>query len=151
MAYGCTVYCQIVTKNGIGTGVDPVETKHITMMNNMQASQCRPAVARQTNRPAMNIRQDDQHLELQFAVPGFRKEELTIRVEDQILIVEGKPAATDGTKPFVHREFRPLAFEQKLRLSERIEADTIQANAEDGVLRVTLGLKQPLRHEIAVA
>ncbi len=120
-------------------------------MNNMQTSQCRPAVARHTNRPAMNIRQDDQHLELQFAVPGFRKEELTIRVEDQVLIVEGKPAAADGTKQFVRREFRPLAFEQRLRLSDRIDADNIQANAEDGILHVTLGLKQPLRHDIAVA
>lgn len=120
-------------------------------MYSMQKATCQPATARQSPRPAMNIRQDENQLEIQFAVPGFRKDELTIRVEEQVLIVEGKPANAPEVNGFVRREFRAAAFEHRIRLHDRIDGEAILARVEDGILHVTLGLKQPLRRDIAVA
>lgn len=112
-----------------------------------------PANCRQTAsaiRPAMNIRKEDQAIELQFAVPGFRRDDLTINVEDGHLVITGTPRAEE-VNGFVRREFRPAAFEKRFQLSERVNQDQIQARVEDGILHVTIGLVQPLRREIAVA
>lgn len=102
-------------------------------------------------RPAMNILRDEDGLRLQFAVPGYRREELHLRVEEGHLVVEGKPAEAKTGGEIVRREFAPAAFTRKFRLDERIEAGAVEARVEHGVLEVTLRFKQPVRHEIAVA
>jgi HSP20 family protein len=120
------------------------------MMYQKAMTNCRPAVAAQT-RPAMNILQGEDAITLQFAVPGFRKEQLGIRVEEGLLYVEGKPSTDPKPDGLIRCEFGPAAFTKSFRLSERVDATAIQARVEDGVLSVTLGLRQPLRREIAVA
>jgi HSP20 family protein len=115
-----------------------------------QLSSCRPTHGR-TARPAMNVLQAEDRIELQFAVPGFRKEQLGIRVEEGLLHVEGKADGETRSPGLVRREFGPIPFHKSFRLSERVDASAIQARVEDGVLTVTIGLKQPLRREIAVA
>jgi len=117
-------------------------------MMTFNPANCRPVS--QTNRPAMNIRKEDQAIELQFTVPGFRREDLNIRVEDNHLVITGTPPAEE-VNGFVRREFRPLAFEKKFKLGDRVATDAIQAKVEDGILHVTIGLTEPIRREIAVA
>lgn len=73
-------------------------------MMTFNPANCRPVS--QTNRPAMNIRKEDQAIELQFTVPGFRREDLNIRVEDNHLVITGTPPAEE-VNGFVRREFRP--------------------------------------------
>lgn len=117
-------------------------------MHSYHPAQCRPAAT--SVRPAMNIREENQTIELQFVVPGFKREDLTIRVEDQHLVITGEPKQEE-VNGFVRREFRPAAFEKRFKLSERVAQDAIQAKVEDGILHVTIGLIEPVRREIAVA
>ncbi len=117
-------------------------------MNHHHPAQCRPVAA--TVRPAMNIREENQNIELQFVIPGFRREDLTIKVEDQHLIITGQPRKEE-INGYVRREFRPAPFEKRFKLTDRVAQDAINAKVEDGILHVTIGLTEPIRREIAVA
>lgn len=120
------------------------------MMYQQSVSPCRPTRAA-TSRPAMNVLQGEDAITLQFAVPGFRKDQLGIRVEEGLLHVEGKPSGESAPEGLIRREFGPVPFSKSFRLSERVDASAIQARVEDGILSVTIGLRQPRRREIAVA
>lgn len=125
--------------------------KHKTMNYTPIHAAIRSTAAAQTAaRPMMNIQKTGEHLLLQFAVPGYRKEDLSIQVVEQELIVEGKASRREATG-FVRREFAPANFRQSYRLGARIDREAIHAVVEDGVLTVTLGLVQPRRHEVAIA
>lgn len=117
-------------------------------MHIAQPNTCRPNG--EAARPALNIRKADQSVELQFAVPGFRKDDLTVRVDGEDLVILGQPQPED-INGFVRREFRPFPFEKRFRLGERVAQDQILARVEDGILHITIGLTQPLHREIAVA
>ena len=101
-------------------------------------------------RPAVNIRRENERIELQFVVPGLRREDLHIRIEDDHLVVTGTPDH-QPTADFVRREFQPTAFEQRYKLGQKVDQSHIDAKVENGILTVTLGLVEPIRREIAVA
>ena len=52
-----------------------------------QNTSCAPAPSRAVARPAYDVREDDGQAVLQVALPGVRKEDLTITVEGQALVV----------------------------------------------------------------
>lgn len=101
--------------------------------------------------PAINILQGANELLIQLAVPGYKKDQITVRVEDQTLHIEGNAPTQTDAGAFVRREFSIKPFKQSLKLGDRVDPSVIQARVEDGLLTITLGLHQPLRREIAVA
>lgn len=124
------------------------QKQNLMKMTSYPPAQCRPAAA--SVRPAMNVREENQTIELQFVIPGFRRDDITIQVEDQHLIIKGEPGKEE-INGYVRREFRPAAFEKRFKLSDRVAQDAIEARVEDGILFVTVGLIEPVRREIAVA
>ena len=68
-------------------------------------------------------------LELSIIVPGFKKEEITVNVEHQNLIITGKPEKTTNiTQPF-----------QKIyRLPLSVNPDKITAKQENGLLIISV-------------
>jgi len=121
------------------------------MIYRMPVARIRSVEEPRTERPAMNIVREDEGIRLQLAVPGFRKEDLQLRVEEGHLVVEGKPETSIPTAGVLRREFAPAPFIRRFRLDERIEADTVEARVEHGILEIGLRFRQPVRHEIAVA
>lgn len=73
-------------------------------------------------------------------LPGFRKEDLSVEVEDGVLTITGHrkvEAPTDGEKeePAATQERRVT---RSIALPEQVKVDAIQAKYENGVLTVTL-------------
>lgn len=101
-------------------------------------------------RPRMNILRTNEFLELQFAVPGYKKEDFDIRVEGQHLMVASKPLQNAPEK-FERKEFGVVPFEHAFKLGDQIEQNEIDAKVEDGVLTLKLKVTQPLRRDIPVA
>ncbi|KAJ1428749.1 HSP20-like chaperone [Sesbania bispinosa] len=64
-------------------------------------------------------------------IPGVRKEELRVEVEDSRYLIIRTEAVDESTEP-VRR------FERKFRLPGRVDVDGISAGYEDGVLTVTV-------------
>ncbi len=91
--------------------------------------------------PAVNIIENLTKFAIEIAAPGLKKEDFSIEVEEDTLKISSKRASekeedTDST--FRKREFNYESFERSFKLPENIEIDNIQANYEDGVLKVTL-------------
>lgn len=92
------------------------------------------------NFPAVNIAETNDAYELEFNVPGRKKEDFKITVDKDILTVsfEKKEENKEESKQFIKREFTLQSFKRSFTLDEKINADEINAKYEDGLLLLTL-------------
>lgn len=92
--------------------------------------------------PAINIIENLPNFVVELAAPGLRKTDFNIEVEEDRLIISSKKVEenTEENKDFhfIKREFNYQSFERSFMLPENINTEDIQANYENGVLRVTL-------------
>jgi HSP20 family protein len=107
------------------------------------------------NNPAVNIVETNDSYELEFNVPGRKKEDFKITVDKDILTVsfEKKEEEKEENKKFIKREFVSKSFKRSFTLDEKINAEDINAKYEDGLLRLTLPKKEEVKvlpKEIAV-
>ncbi|HUZ60435.1 MAG TPA: Hsp20/alpha crystallin family protein [Hanamia sp.] len=107
------------------------------------------------NFPAVNIAETKDDYELEFNVPGRKKEDFKITVDKNILTVsfEKKEEQKEEGKQFIKREFVTQSFKRSFTLDEKINADEINAKYEDGLLLLTLPKKEEVKvlpKEIAI-
>lgn len=93
--------------------------------------------------PGVDVYEDPERLSFRFDVPGVKKEELTVRVENSILTIEGKRVfESEAKRQNFHRIERAHgAFARSFSLPATVSAEHIQAELKDGVLNVTLAKK----------
>lgn len=95
------------------------------------------------NIAAMNVKETSDGYEVELAAPGFKKENFTLKVENNVLHIsaksENKTESTEGK--YTRREFSYQEVERSLRLGNNIDADKIAANYTDGILSVKLPRK----------
>jgi HSP20 family protein len=95
--------------------------------------------------PAADLAVSERDLVLTLDLPGLTAEDLSIEVHNNELTVRGerKPReAIDGTS-YVYAQ-RPFgAFEHRVQLPKGIDADSITANMEHGVLSLIVPKPEP--------
>ena len=96
-----------------------------------------------TNIPATNIVEADDHFDVQLAVPGKKKSDFTIELEESILTIssetETKYTEKEGT--FTRKEFGCNSFKRSFSVPETVSADKISASYKNGILTVSLPKK----------
>jgi len=99
------------------------------------------------NFPAVNICETNDNYELEFNVPGRKKEDFKITVDKNILSVsfEKKEEQKEENKQFIKREFSAQSFKRSFTLDEKINADDINAKYENGILQLTLPKKEEVK------
>jgi len=106
-------------------------------------------VAKNTNMnfPAVNISETKDNYELEFNVPGRKKEDFKITVDKNILTVsfEKKEDNKEENRQYVKREFITQSFKRSFTLDEKINADNIDARYENGILSLTLPKKEEVK------
>ena len=113
------------------------------------------AAGESTGYPPYNIEtvgQDAYRIEM--AVAGFKPEELAIEVKENVLTVQGKKAANDDSRRYLHRGLAERNFERRFQLADYVVVT--DANLADGLLSVSLKrevpeAKKPRRIEIGTA
>jgi HSP20 family protein len=98
-----------------------------------------------TYKPAANVREDEKTYTLELALPGFVKDEITIKFEDEVLtITAGRQPKEDEKGPkYTWNEFGYKSkYERSFQLPETVNADEISAAFENGILLVTLPKKE---------
>ncbi len=93
--------------------------------------------------PPYNLRSvaDDQY-QVELAVAGFNKDQVTVTVEDNRLVVEGNQAEDETTaENFLHRGIAKRRFRQSFALAEFVEVTG--AELRDGILRIDLARVVP--------
>jgi HSP20 family protein len=79
----------------------------------------------------------ENDIELRFDLPGIDPESIDVTVDRGVLSVSARRAEeyTEGEKPFI-RERVMGSYTRRLRLSDAVDAEKIEASYTDGVLTV---------------
>jgi HSP20 family molecular chaperone IbpA len=85
--------------------------------------------------PPYNVEETTLGLRLTLAVAGFMKDELSVTVEDNQLVVRGRQTEADG-KTFLHRGIAARQFLRSFVLADGIEVSA--AALEQGLLKIDL-------------
>ena len=71
--------------------------------------------------PPYNIeRTDENAYRIEMAVAGFRPEELNIEVKENLLTVQGRKAANDDSRRYLHRGLAERNFERRFQLADYV-------------------------------
>jgi HSP20 family protein len=90
--------------------------------------------------PAVNIKDNTKSFDLELAVPGYKKEELKVNVEEGLLTIssEKKKESEEEGKGYTRREYSYASFKRSFRLPENADADNVKASYVDGVLKLSI-------------
>lgn len=89
--------------------------------------------------PAANILEGEADFTIELAVPGMKKDDFAIKLEEKMLTIS---AESDHQLPenqkVVKREFTFGHFNKSFVLPDTIDVEKIDATYEAGILRITL-------------
>ena len=86
--------------------------------------------------PPYNVEQvGEQEIRITLAVAGFKPEELSVRIEDQQLVIRGKQI-DEGERVYLHRGIAARQFQRNFVLAEGIEVT--DATLDNGLLHIDL-------------
>ena len=90
--------------------------------------------------PAVNSREDDKAYYVEVDLPGIKKEDIDINVEDNVLTISGERKVKEETKEedYYKVESRYGKFSRSFTLPEKVDVDNIHAESKDGVLEVVI-------------
>ena len=96
------------------------------------------------NLPAVNIKENEKDFELELAIPGRKKEDFNIEVDDHVLTISAETKSEENVKEenYTRKEFSYESFKRSFTLPETVNEDKINAAYEDGVLKFTLPKKE---------
>jgi molecular chaperone IbpA len=90
-----------------------------------------------TNYPPYNvIQRDENNFEIEIAVAGFDKEDITVAVDQDQLIIKGNRTKDDDSEKYIHRGLAARDFERAFTLVDPVEVG--DAELTNGILRVKL-------------
>lgn len=94
--------------------------------------------------PALNIKEKDDHFEIELAAPGFAKKDFKITLDDGYLNISAEKTTKEEEKEenYTRREFGYNAFERSLLLPENVKDEEIKAKYNDGILSFKLTKKE---------
>ncbi len=96
--------------------------------------------------PAVNIQENLTNFVIELAVPGFKKENIAIEVEENVLKVSSevtsKTETEDADRKFTRKEFNFRNFSRSFTLPETVDVENIVASYENGILSVTIPKKE---------
>src|SRR5688572_5172793 len=125
-----------LTKSGTRTNVDPWRE-----FLNLESFFDRGLSSRSAI-PAVNVSEDEKGYEIEVAAPGFKKEDIKINVEDDVLTIsaESKQESRDQNngRQYSRREITYSAFTRSFTLPNDAKDDAISAHYENGILQLTL-------------
>ena len=141
-----------VNRNGGGTAVDPVELfqrEFDGMFNRWMGGRDGGAGGAALAPYGVDIREDADHFYVEAELPGFKKEEVDITLENQTLTIaaerrEEKNGNGGGQNKGEHllRERRYTRFLRSFTLPPTVNEQSVNAKLADGVLTITLNKRE---------
>lgn len=93
--------------------------------------------------PALNVIENEKDYELEFAVPGLKKEELNLQVDNDgvmsiSMVSKQEDSKTDNKRNYIRREFSYQRINQSYILPDDADHKNIKAKVENGVLIINI-------------
>ncbi|MDH5627257.1 MAG: Hsp20/alpha crystallin family protein [Candidatus Krumholzibacteria bacterium] len=87
--------------------------------------------------PRTNIAELDDAFVFSMEMPGLDKQDVSVNIEGDTLIVRGEKSEQHEEKGLIRREYRSTKFERSFNVNG-INRDAVKAKMENGILSVTL-------------
>jgi HSP20 family protein len=99
------------------------------------------------NFPPVNITEKADSYQLDVAVPGWDKSDFNVKLDGNLLTIsaEKKEAAKAEGDKLVRKEFGSRAFKRSFTLDDKIDAASIGAKYENGILILQLPKKEEVK------
>ena len=91
--------------------------------------------------PAVDVSETDNEYRIKAEVPGVKKEDLNVNVQDGILTINGESRFEDEEKKdgrLIRQERRYGKYSRSMRLGKDVDSSGVKAEYKDGVLELTL-------------
>lgn len=110
-------------------------------------------VTQRTFTPACDIEENENHFLIAVDIPGLKKEDIEVEVNDDTLTVSGtrKEEKRSEESGWIKSERFTGKFLRAFSLGEAVDAKGIQASYEDGVLKLQIPrVKEPKAEVIKI-
>ncbi|RME99798.1 MAG: heat-shock protein [Alphaproteobacteria bacterium] len=84
---------------------------------------------------------DEDRYRISMAVAGFKRDELDIMVQDNVLTVSAKAGESEDDTVYLHRGIARRAFERRFQLADTVKV--VGADLVDGLLNIELVREVP--------
>ncbi|MDO1511436.1 Hsp20/alpha crystallin family protein [Maribacter confluentis] len=101
--------------------------------------------------PKVNIKETADAFMVEMAVPGLKKSDFHIDLDNQVLSIytETKEDKEEKNSNYTRREFGYASFKRSFTLPETVDDDKINANYTDGILSILLPKKEEAKQKPA--
>ncbi len=102
-----------------------------------------PSFLAETRAPAVDLEDREKDYLLKAEMPGFRKEDIEIEVQDNSIAISGRVGWKYDKKSqaYICKERACESFYRRLQLPEEVKTEDVKANLSEGVLEITLPKK----------
>ena len=97
--------------------------------------------ANDTYAPHNVVKSDDMKYDIELAVAGFSKDDITIELKEHVLYIKGDREKRRKDEAYVHKGISGRKFSKSFRLSEYAEVSG--ADLTDGILTVSIEVILP--------
>ena len=105
--------------------------------------------------PKVNVYEYDDKIGIVAEIPGLDKKNVSVEVEDQVLIISGDKHGfdSDGGRCLT-RELKQSAFTRSFNLGEYLDGTKVSAKFKDGMLSISIPKRepeQPKKHSVKIS
>ena len=94
--------------------------------------------------PKVNVYEYDDKIGIVAEIPGLDKKNVTVDVEEDVLIISGdKHGFDDSGGKCITRELKQSSFKRSFNLGEHLDGDDVSAIFKDGMLEVLIPKREP--------
>ena len=88
--------------------------------------------------PSVNSLENNDSFEIDLAVPGMKKEDFTIELNDKVLVISSETSNNMENDKMRLNEFNFSSFQRSFRVPDSVDHDKIKANYKNGILKIKL-------------
>lgn len=100
--------------------------------------------------PSINTREGEYAYHIDVDLPGVKKEDISVKVENNVLTLKGERKSKEEIKEknYYKMESSFGSFTRSFTLPDNIDAENIHAENKDGVLEITLPKKEQKKESV---
>jgi len=94
--------------------------------------------------PAANVSETDKEYRIELVIPGFKKEEVKVNVQNEVLEVsaETRTEKEEKNRKFTRKEFSYGSFNRSFQLPKAADLEKISAKYDNGLLKLEIPKKE---------
>ena len=98
-------------------------------------------------KPLVNIFSSEEGYTIEVFTPVFKKEELSVSFDKNLLTVSGQPDCKEDAKTGekIRKEYQIESFSRSFNVDDKVDGENISAQYVNGVLTLNLPKKQPVK------